>query len=262
MMLRTVKTLFLLLFAVPNVAQPTPLDPALQQAVDTRNQTLGEAQKYTYTEQDKTLNFDSKGKVTLDNTDTYDIIYLEGAPYKKHTLHQGQPLPAKEQRVEEKKLQDVAKARREHKDKTGLFHANFHFEFPLDQLAARFVVTADAAEELDGRKNLVFTANPPAGSDMKQAARDGVAYEMKFWVDAQDHVFRRIEGTVLAQGMRYEKDTVVTLDYSKVNGEAWLPSRFHFKGRVRYMMHNVPDESEQSYSDYKKFHAETKVVTQ
>jgi hypothetical protein len=140
--------------------------------------------------------------------------------------------------------------------------ANFGFEFPLDHLTARFEVSANGSEELDGRKNLVFTAVPTAGSDLKQAAHDGVAYEMKFWIDEQDHVFRRIEGKVLADGMRFEKDSTITFDYAKVNGEAWLPTRFYFKGRVRYLMHDIPDESEQTYSDYKKFHAETKVVTE
>src|ERR1700757_1130568 len=111
-------------------AYPSTVDPALQQALDTRKQTVGEAQKYTYTEQDKTLNFDAKGKVTLENIETYEIIFLEGAPYKKHILHNGQPLAEKEQKTEDKKLQDVAKARRTEKDKTGLLHASFRFEFP------------------------------------------------------------------------------------------------------------------------------------
>ena len=261
-MATTKLALLLLLVCTASLAQNAALDPALQEAVEARKQTLGEAQKYTYAEQDKTLNFDSKGKVVLENTETYEIIFLEGAPYKKHTLHNGKPLSTKEQKAEERKLQDVAKSRREQKEKTGLFHASFTFEFPLDQLSTRFTVSPSGEEELDGRKNLVFMAVPPAGADMKQAARDGVAYEMKFWVDRQDHVFRRIEGKVAADGMRYEKDTLVTFDFSKVNGEAWLPSRFYFKGRVRYMLHDIPDETEQTYSDYKKFHAETKVVTQ
>ena len=78
---------------------------------------------------------------------------------------------------------------------------------------------------------------------------------------SRTNVFRKIEGKVAAEGMRYEKDSVITYEWSKVNNEAWLPVRFWFKGRIRYMLHDIPDETEQTYSDYKKFHAETKVVT-
>jgi hypothetical protein len=177
-------------------------------------------------------------------------------------LHNGQPLPEKEQKAEDKKLQDVAKERRREKDKKSLFHPNLHLELPLDQLEASFDVALKGTEELEGRKRLVFTAAPKAGTDLKQAAHDGTAYEMKFWVDEQDHVFRRFEAKVLADGMRYEKDSLISYDFAKVNNEAWLPVRFWFKGRVRYMLQDVADETEQSYSNYKKFHADTKVVVE
>jgi hypothetical protein len=59
--------------------------------------------------------------------------------------------------------------------------------------------------------------------------------------------------------MRWEKDSVVVFDFAKVRNEAWLPARFSYKGHVRYMGRNIPVEAEQSYSDYKKFQAETVV---
>lgn len=155
----------------------------------------------------------------------------------------------------------MAKARREQKDKHGLFHASFQFEFPLDQLPTRFDVSSNGSEVFDGRKSLLFTAVPKAGSDLKQAAHDGVAYEMKFWVDDGDHIFHKIEGKVVAEGMRYEKDSLISYEWSKVNNEAWLPVRFWFKGQIRYLLHDIPDETEQTYSDYKKFRADSKVVT-
>lgn len=242
----------------------TSLDPSLQHALDTRKNTIGEAQKYTYTEHSKNINYDKSGKETLNFTDTYEIIFLEGAPYKKHVLHNEKPLSEKEQRVEDKKLADVAKARREQKEKHSLFHASFQFEFPLDNLAAHFDTKSHGSEGLDGRNNLLFTAVPKSEDPaaLKQAAHDGTAWEMKFWVDEHDGVFRKIEGKVIAEGMRYEKDTVVTYEWKKVNDEAWLPVRFWFKGKVRYMIHDIPAEAEQTYSDYKKFHADTKVIAQ
>jgi len=245
-------------------AQSNSLDPSLQHALETRKKTIGEAQNYTYTEHSQNINYDKSGKETLNFTDTYEIIFLEGAPYSKHVLHNEKPLSEKEQKAEDQKFADVAKARRERKDKGGLLHASFTFAFPLDDLASHFDTKPEGSAELDGRNNLLFTAVPKSEDPaaLKQAAHDGTAWEMKFWVDEHDGVFRKIEGKAVAEGMRYEKDTIVTYEWKKVNDEAWLPVRFWFKGKVRYMMHDVPAEAEQTYSDYKKFHADTKVITQ
>jgi hypothetical protein len=81
-----------------------PLDPALQHAVETHKEIVGEAQKYAYTERVKAQNFDSRGKVTSSHTELYEIIFLEGAPYQKHILHNDKPLDEKEQKAEDKKL--------------------------------------------------------------------------------------------------------------------------------------------------------------
>ncbi len=259
---------FLMIFGVfaPTLlvigAAADSLDAALAHAVAQHKQTVGEAQKYTYTEHLRNINWDSKGKETLNFTDTYEIIFLEGAPYKKHVLHNDQPLSEKEQRNEDKKLQDIAAARRKGSDEHGLFHASFRFELPLEQLATAFRVSAAGSEQLDGRDTLIFVAVPMPGTGMKQAAKDGVAYEMKLWVDQQDQVLRKVEAKVVGEGMRWEKDALISYEFHKINSDAWLPSRFWFKGKVRYMLHDIPAEDEQTYSDYKKFHADVKMTTQ
>ncbi len=255
-------TLCASLISTTYAQETSAIDPALQQALHNHKKTVGEAQKYTYTERSTNINFDSKGATKLHVTDTYDVIFLEGAPYQKHVLHNEQPLSPKEQKAEEKKLADVAKARLPHQS-NGLFQAHFRFEFPLDQLATHFDVKQTGSEELDGRHNLVFTASPKSldPEALKQAARDGVAYEMKLWVDQQDKTLSQIEGKVIADGMRYEKGTLVTFKFQKVNDEAWLPARFWFKGKVRYMMTDVPTETEQTYSNYKKFKVDVNLTS-
>ena len=254
--------LTLVFFASAFVGAPSAdaLDPVLAHAIEQQKQTVGEAQKYTYTEHLKNINWDSKGKETLNMTDTYEITFLEGAPYKKHVLHNEQPLSDKEQRNENKKIQDIAAARRKGSAQHNLLHAAFHFELPLDQLASSCSISAAGSEQLDGRDTLIFLAVPKPGTDMKQAAKDGVAYEIKLWVDQQDQVLRKADAKVVGEGMRWEKDTLISYEFHKINGEAWLPSRFWFKGKVRYMLHDVPAEDEQIYFAYKKFHAVVKIT--
>ena len=62
--------------------------------------------------------------------------------------------------------------------------------------------------------------------------------------------------------MRYENGSLLGFNWKKGNNEVWLPTRFWFKGKVRFMMMNVNTETEQIYSEYKKFQAESKIVTE
>jgi len=223
---------------------PPRLDPALLHAIEERKRTEGEAQKYAYKEQRRNINYDANGKAKLDFTDTYEIIFLDGAPRKKHILHDGRPLSEKQQKAED---------RNPNQGETGL-----RLALPLDKLATRFIVTLEKDEDYDGHACAVFLAVPQSGET--EAAKDGTAYEIKLWVDRQDAVFVRIEARAVARVMRYEKDSVVVYEFKKVNDEAWLPSRFWFKGNVRFLKRDVPVEAEQVYSDYRKFQVETKIL--
>ena len=244
-------------------AENQTLDLSLSQAIASYDTTAEEAQRYAYTERKQDRTYDSNGKLKQDSSDTFEIIFLEGAPYQKHTLHNDQPLPEKEQKAEDKKLADVTKSRREKKDKAGLFSGQFYLKLPVDQIPTRFDVTAAGADEIDGRKMLVYKALPRAGAGgMKEIGRDGLAWEMKLWVDEQDKIVSKIEAKVIADGMRYENGLMVEFNWKKVNNEAWLSVRHWVKGKVRYMMMNIAVETEQTYSDYKKFHADTKIVSE
>jgi hypothetical protein len=223
---------------------PPSLDPALRHAIEERKRTEGEAQKYAYNEWRRNVNYDANGKAKLDFTDTYEIIFLNGAPTKRHTQHDGRPLSEKQQKAEDRKP---------NQGESGL-----RFALPLDKLATSFIVTSEKNEECGDRPCAMFVAVPQSGE--AQAAKDGTAFEIKLWVDRQDSVFARIEARVLSRGMRYEKDTVVVYEFKKVKDDAWLPSRFWFKGNVRSLMQDVPVEAEQVYSNYRKFQVETKLL--
>ncbi len=121
----------------------------------------------------------------------------------------------------------------------------------------QFIVTSEKNDDCGVRRCALFLAVPQPGG---QASKYGTAYEMKLWVDQQDSVFAKIEARVTAAGMRYEKDSVVVYEVKKVNNEAWLPSRFWFKGKVRSLMQDVSVEAEQLYSNYQKFQVETKIL--
>ena len=119
-------------------------------------------------------------------------------------------------------------------------------------------MTSEKSKNYGDRPCAVFLAVPRSSESL--AAKDGTGYEMKLWVDRQDSVFAKIEARVVARGMRYKEGTVVVYEFKKVNDEAWLPSRFSFKGNVRSLTQDVPVEAEQVYSNYRKFQVETKLV--
>jgi hypothetical protein len=60
----------------------------------------------------------------------------------------------------------------------------------------------------------------------------------------------------------YEPGTILGMEWTKINGEAWLPKSAHSKGKFRFLpaRNSFPEEGEATYSDYKKFRVDTKVT--
>ena len=55
----------------------------------------------------------------------------------------------------------------------------------------------------------------------------------------------------------------MTIENARVNNEVWLPKRAHIKGSVRIALVKVMrGEIVYTFSDYKKFQADSRVVTQ
>src|SRR5579863_9314366 len=68
---------------------------------------------YTYTQRNEERTYDRQGHLKKTETETYDILILGGHDYEKLIARDDKPLPEKEARKEQEKM-DQEIARREH----------------------------------------------------------------------------------------------------------------------------------------------------
>lgn len=217
---------------------------------------------FTYTESFRNLNFNAKGKTTLDLSDKFEIVMLEGAPYYRHIEHDGKPLSSREKEKEDQKMKDIAKARRVGNRKAGLYPHGLSIALPIGDLPKSFGLKAAGEVVLNGRKTYVIEASPSA--ELIVAPGDSLAkvIQMRLWIDEQDLEFAKVRAEVVRTGTRYGVGAVIETDYEKVRDEVWLRKRFHFKGDVADGSHMVPAEAEQICSEFRKFSSSSEIVIQ
>ena len=112
--MRLIARLCLILAGVEPAAFGQHPDPAeLLRRSDEAGKVNGEkSQQYAYREYKVTQEFDKNGKQTDRQTETWDVIGLEGSTYRKLIQRNDQPLPPKEQKKEDERLAKEAVLRR------------------------------------------------------------------------------------------------------------------------------------------------------
>ncbi len=247
-------------------------------------------ENYTYLAHFVRTEFDRHDKPRGQTTFTDEIIMLEGAPYQRTILYNGSPLSPEREKQQEMLLAAEATARRAgyNKQPVHLFRLA-----PIAHLPDEFRLRRRGKQLIDGRLVQVIEALPvdakaPASPDQEYARH----FKIKLWIDADEAQIVRLESEVvrslaLAQDTfggsadlkfpdmktlrcEYARGTTTVMEWTKVNGEAWLPKWASWKtpketvsGLVSTQPEtrlSFPDQRTATYSDYKKFHVETRVV--
>ena len=124
------------------------------------------------------------------------------------------------------------------------------------------------SEVLNGRDAWVISGEPRAGfQPHSKEAQILSKFHGRLWIDKGELQLAKMDvealdavsfGWVLA---RIHKGTRLVFDQTRVNGEVWLPQHLSFKFDARVaLFKGYNEQDEESYSDYKKFRATTKIV--
>jgi len=209
---------------------------------------------YVYSERIQNINYDGQGKVVLRVSDSYDIVVVEGAPYRIRTAHNDQPLSAGDEKKENEKLAAVTKARRSGDRRMGGPTHSLAFTMPIAQLSSEFDLRSNGQEQIGGREcELVRATTKPDYKPENEDDRVASLLELRLWIDLQDVEIAKVQAQVIGEGSRYKPGTVITHEFTKINNEVWLRKRLHLHGYVRDGRQQVLVDTEQAYSDYKKF---------
>ena len=211
--------------------------------------------KYTYREDDEWfLVPDKDARRAPSERKTFDVIMLEGEPYRKLVLVNGRPLDAEAQaQVDQDLERERTERRRQRKAPTVI--KLFKFSLPgIEKLEGFFDNKVMGEETVAGRKTWRVESIPkhnrrPANQEEEMTANT----RCTTWIDQQDSVEIKQTSIFVRPYQEVGAGTDVKLEFSKF-GEAWLPEtvrlRMHFK--VGPMQHPYREQHVR-YSNYKRF---------
>ena len=264
-----------LVICVPAVLAAQDVREIVRRSIEAESAGVELARNYTYLERQEERELDGSGKLKNLEVHTYDVTLLEGSPYRRLVAQNDQPLTAKEQKKEEEKLrqsnagrsaetepqkqQRIADWRRKQEKQRE----------PMHEIPDAFDLRLLPDETLNGRAMWVIDATPKPGYKPKlKSAFFFPKVKMRFWIDRQDYQAVKAEietldtiswGGILA---RLAKGDRLTFEMARVNDEVWLPKAIRITGSARVLLvKGFRGEIEIGYSNYKKFTAESRVVS-
>jgi hypothetical protein len=266
-----------LLWALVCAAQSAPApDPReiVRQSLSIDQRNLEAARNYVYQRHVVEKRLDGGGKIKTVEERTYEQFVLFGEPYERLMSKNGQPLSDKDREKEEQRWQKLKDAR-EHESEAERRERiakrekrrRENREF-LQEIPDAFNFALLGSDTLNGRDVWVIAAEPRPGYKPKaQRAQILAKLRCKFWVDKTELQWARAEAELTENFSfalilaKLNKGTRLEFDQQKVNDEIWLPKRQYVNGTGRLLVMGGGVEQETTFSDYRKFRIETKIVS-
>lgn len=206
---------------------------------------------------------DGKGGVKKTETEDAEVFYVAGVRIDRLIRKNGRELTAEEQRKESQRIdKKIAEAKKKPgQDERDVVTVSRFLELGSFGNPRRVI--------LDGRDTIAvdFTGNPKAKTRnrFEGAIRD---MEGTVWVDEQDRSLRKIQGHFLNSfkvggGLlaNIQKDSSFEAEWTKVNGEVWLPASASGSGSIRLLLlFNFHGTLRVVNSNYRKFHATATIL--
>ncbi|MGB0008878.1 MAG: hypothetical protein WBP97_17405 [Candidatus Sulfotelmatobacter sp.] len=229
---------------------------------------------YTYVERDEEHRLDSKGQVKSTEVKTYDVMELYGEQVQRLIEKDDKPLDAKDAAKEEEKIQKVIdKRKNESEEERNKREKKEEKDREEDRKFVREVADAYnfklvGTELVSGREAWVIDGEPrPDFVPHMKESKFLTKFRGRVWIDKSDLQLARMDvecldtiswGLFLA---RFHKGSRFMLEQTRVNQEVWLPRQLTAKVDVRLaLLKNFNVDVEQSFRDYKKFRATTKIM--
>jgi len=229
---------------------------------------------YTYTERSEQRNRNGKGEVTKTETRTYEVLELYGEQVNRLVAKDDKPLSARDAAKEDEKIQKIIDKRkhesnsdREKRLKKEEKERQDGREF-VKEIAAAYNFTQTGTELVAGRETYVIAAEPrPGFAPTRKEAKVLPKIRGRVWIDAAENQWVKIDAETIATisfGLflaRLHKGTHIVTEQMRVNDEVWLPRHTAVHVDVRLaLLKNFDADLDVVDKDYKKFHAQTKIV--
>ena len=230
---------------------------------------------YTWISRETTRKVDANGDVKSTESEGYESMVLSGKPYRRLIERNGQAIPAEEQRREQEKVDKLTvKLKRESPGERERRLAEYVHEREKDREFLREIPDAfefqmAGSEKIDGHNTWIIEAKPKPGyhavhGDAKAFAK----IEGKLWIDQREFQWVRAEAktrNTISWGWcmaRLDPGATLLFEQTRVNDEIWLPKRELLAGSGKLiLLKKLAEQQETTWSDYRKFHVESNVVS-
>ena len=264
----------LLLAAACTLAAAQDPREIVRRSVQLMGHNLAIARNYTFLERAETRELDSDAHVKSHKIMLYDVTLLEGSPYRRLVAKDDHALTDEEERNERKKLADsIAQRQKETPAERARRIADWEKKRqrerePLNEIPDAFNFRIAGDRQVDGRDAWIIEATPrPGYRAHSNVARLFPKFRGKLWIDKADYQWVKTEAEVtdtISWGLflaRLSKGARLDVQMTRVNDEVWLPKRVAAKVSARVaLVKKYRIETETSYSNYRKFQVESRVV--
>lgn len=225
---------------------------------------------YTFLERVEERRYGRSGNLSSKEIQTYEFMVLGGRPYGKLVERDDKPLPAREARKEQQKVdKESAKRQRESaSDKAKEDKDRAEERRYLREVPEAFDLTLLGTDQIGGRPVWIIGAQPKPGYKPKlKRAEILTKLRGKIWVDQADYQWVKAEVEVIdpisfGLGLvRLAPGSVLDFDQVRVNGEVWLPAHISVRADARlFYLRKLREELDITYGDYQKFQADSRIV--
>jgi hypothetical protein len=229
---------------------------------------------YTYIQREEENHLDGKGQVKSTETKTSEVLEIYGEQVERLIAKDDKPLPEKDARKEEEKIQKVIDKRknesgeeRDKREKKEEKEREQNRQF-VREVADAYNFTFVGIESLSGRDAYVIDGEPRPGYEPHlKEAKILPKFRFRAWIDKDESQWKKLDiqcidtvsfGLFLA---RVHKGSRIIIEQTRINDEVWLPQHIAVKIDVRLaLLKNFDVEDDITYHDYKKFRTDTKII--
>jgi len=261
------------LAVLPCAAAPAALSPPdareiVRRSVDLDQYNWKKAREYTYLVREQQR---EGGKTT---SKTFEVTNLYGREFRRLVARDDQPLPAPAAAKEQQRYDKAVAARAGiPEEKRARQAAQAEAAREKDRAFAREIPDAYhfqllGEDKVDGHDSWIVSATPRPDFQPKDSRAKALPkLRGKIWIEKNDYEWVKVEGEVVSPfkwGLfiaSLNPGTNLRFVQTMVNDEIWMPKTMTIRLDARLLFKKFDGEYENSFSNYRKFQTESKVVS-
>ena len=241
-------------------------DALLRLAIPKTMRNREKALAFTYDIAYRNRNYSTQGELLADYTAKYEMVFIEGLPFRKLTEENHRPLTGKSLEQEQKRYDQAfeERSRMSVDEKRSYLRRERNLDIPFQLLPELFTSKVEGMDVVGGRPAVVVDCTPRENLSGDASVADeerqrALRKQVKLWIDRQDLVVSRMEATLLADDAELQKGSTATIEFIRQDG-TWLPERTDVQFSTKAGVQVVRGDTEEANSHFQRFRVDVRLL--